>query len=56
MKQFGGRLYRPDVAPSEVPDEDTEPAPVRENGDKPAPVVKMALTNPLFEPVPAKRK
>jgi 3'-5' exoribonuclease len=56
MKQFGGRLYRPDVAPAEIPDGETEPAPSRANADSPAPAVKLALTNPLFEPVPAKRK
>ena len=56
MKQFGGRLYRPDVAPAEIAEGETEPAPPRENADSPAPAVKLALTNPLFESVPAKRK
>jgi 3'-5' exoribonuclease len=38
MKAFGGKMYRPDVAPADLPD-----------GDAPAP--KVLITNPLFESV-----
>ncbi|HTL30010.1 MAG TPA: HD domain-containing protein, partial [Tepidisphaeraceae bacterium] len=41
MKAFSGRLYRPDVAPSEVVEaEETEAPPT---------TLKMEITNPLFE-------
>jgi 3'-5' exoribonuclease len=56
MKAFGGRLYRPDVAPAEVPDPEIQPPPNPNSGHSPAPAMKLALTNPLFEPAPAKRK
>jgi 3'-5' exoribonuclease len=42
MKAFGGKMYRPDVAPADLPDPE-------------APVAKVLITNPLFEAV-AKRK
>jgi 3'-5' exoribonuclease len=41
MKAFGGKMYRPDVAPADLADVD-------------APVPKVLITNPLFESV--KRK
>jgi 3'-5' exoribonuclease len=48
MKAFGGRLYRPDVAPADAPDggdidlSQSEPAPAGEG---------LTITNPLFEGV-----
>ena len=51
MKAFGGKLYRPDVAPAVVSDEaePTPPAPDT-RGDGAAPTLgKMKITNPLFE-------
>jgi hypothetical protein len=47
MKAFGGRLYRPDVAPSEVfdTDEAAKGSPEAPN----SPTLKMEITNPLFE-------
>jgi len=63
MKAFGGRLYRPDVAPAQEPavivEEDVEapapipmPLPPKSNG-KPEP--KLVLSNPLFETTPARK-
>jgi 3'-5' exoribonuclease len=57
MKAFNGRLYRPDVAPSEAPVEETQAAPVIEKKPLPEPAVavgEIKLNNPLFET--AKRK
>jgi 3'-5' exoribonuclease len=59
MKAFGGKMYRPDVAPADA--QDGEPLP--ESEDKPgklgepapAPTLKLAITNPLFESAPGKR-
>ncbi len=60
MKAFGGRLYRPDVAPAEAP---IEPSPAatppasanrRNNGDEPA--RRAAITNPLFESNPPRKR
>ncbi len=60
MKAFGGRLYRPDVAPADADasapqsaDRVSEPAMVRESTEAVA-VGKIEITNPLFEP--AKRR
>jgi 3'-5' exoribonuclease len=50
LKAFNGRLYRPDVAPAD--DEEMKPI----NAPVAAAAVKMSLTNPLFESVPARRK
>lgn len=48
LKAFGGRMYRPDVAPADAPVE----APIEENEpDRPAPTMKMQISNPLFETV-----
>jgi len=61
MKAFNGRLYKPDVAPAEareVEPLDDQPAPsarqprgpvLAEGSNGPAPVMKLAITNPLFE-------
>jgi 3'-5' exoribonuclease len=38
MKAFSGKLYRPDVAPADLPDVD-------------APVTEVVITNPLFEAI-----
>jgi hypothetical protein len=71
MKAFGGRLYRPDVAPADAqvpPAPDNEPEPEPESA--PPPVVArigpggaakpaadtFTLSNPLFEAAPAKRR
>jgi 3'-5' exoribonuclease len=53
LKAFGGRLYRPDVAPADDAVEPQQPVivPVDDVGQpvSPAPVEKMKITNPLFE-------
>lgn len=60
MKAFAGRLYRPDVAPVDiVADGPAEQPPTPATPpDKPSqgPAPKIAITNPLFEPSPAKKK
>lgn len=57
MKQFGGRLYRPDVSGAEP----TEPQTVQtvEPNDSPSstePAGPIKITNPLFESVASRRK
>jgi 3'-5' exoribonuclease len=47
MKAFGGRLYRPDVAPADAPM--GEPLETGEAPEKPLPTLKLEITNPLFE-------
>jgi 3'-5' exoribonuclease len=48
MKAFSGRLYRPDVAPSDAPDGgDIEPP--SDPADPSSPTVNLKITNPLFE-------
>jgi 3'-5' exoribonuclease len=57
MKSLGGRLYRPDVAPSEVPVEELEPSSAVAHEAAPEPVLPvggLTINNPLFET--AKRK
>lgn len=59
QKAFGGRLFRPDVAPADAVDaEAPEPAPLAVDrgagGGNPA--IKMQINNPLFESVATKRK
>jgi hypothetical protein len=72
MKAFGGRLYRPDVAPADAPVnavevavEVAEPvaaqAVVPQQPSTPTPPAdgafpRLAISNPLFEAAPAKRK
>lgn len=59
LKSFGGRLYRPDVAPPEAQGEDLPPERVGLDGAAADPVLAaggLTITNPLFEPAPAKRK
>jgi 3'-5' exoribonuclease len=54
LKAFGGRLYRPDVAPAEALE--AEPLPAGRNGQAVGSDRKIAITNPLFEAAPAKKK
>ena len=54
MKAMNGRLYRPDVAPAEAPETESVDAPAPE--PQGAPTLKMQLTNPLFESMPARTK
>jgi 3'-5' exoribonuclease len=57
MKSLGGRLYRPDVAPSEAPVEELQPSSVVAHEAAPEPALSvggLTITNPLFET--AKRK
>ena len=56
MKAFGGRMYRPDVAPADVVEQENQSSQPVENQSNDAPAVKMVLTNPLFESVAEKRK
>jgi 3'-5' exoribonuclease len=42
MKAFNGKMYRPDVAPADLPDKDE-------------PVEKVLITNPLFEAIVKRR-
>jgi 3'-5' exoribonuclease len=51
LKGFGGRLYRPDVAPAEAAGEDLEPPPPVE---KPGP--RLVVNNPLFESASGKNR
>jgi 3'-5' exoribonuclease len=46
IKAFGGRMYRPDVAPADAPVGEPINAP---EPDKAAPTMKVQITNPLFE-------
>jgi 3'-5' exoribonuclease len=48
MKAFGGKLYRPDVAPSDAPVEELPP----DNGQP----GKLKISNPLFETGVAAKK
>jgi 3'-5' exoribonuclease len=53
LKPFGGRLYRPDPAPSEA----GEPIELETKNDKPSKTMgKLEITNPLFESVTKKNK
>ncbi len=61
MKAFGGRMFRPDVAPADAID--GEPLPMasdiggnRGSAGDAAPALKIAISNPLFESVPGKHK
>jgi 3'-5' exoribonuclease len=62
LKAFSGRMYRPDVAPAEAVDGESTPAPDGgrldggDNGEDGPPTLKLAITNPLFESAPIKRK
>jgi 3'-5' exoribonuclease len=46
LKAFGGRMYRPDVAPADAPVGEAVGAPEPE---KSAPTMKVQINNPLFE-------
>lgn len=71
MKAFGGRLFRPDVAPADAPiGEALEPEPVVATdatalkptdgvpppADKPLPTLKLQISNPLFESSPPRKR
>jgi 3'-5' exoribonuclease len=49
MKAFGGRLYRPDVAPADAPEGEMIEPPPTEKSSSPASAPPMKITNPLFE-------
>ncbi len=51
MKAFSGKLYRPDVAPADAGSLEEPPAPAVEER-LPAPAMKLAITNPLFQTTP----
>jgi 3'-5' exoribonuclease len=53
MKAFGGKLYRPDVAPADVGE--GEPLEVPTDADKPLPTLKLQINNPLFESAQRKK-
>jgi len=56
MKAFGGRLYRPDVAPSDAPDAGSPDSPSSPSSSQPTTSDgKIRISNPLFETVPAKK-
>jgi 3'-5' exoribonuclease len=52
LKAFGGRMYRPDVAPPEA----LEVSRTERNGQQTAPTLKLKINNPLFESSPTKKK
>ena len=57
MKAFGGRLYRPDVAPAEAIDGEGINGELQPNEKAGGlPTLKLALNNPLFESNPPKKK
>ena len=61
LKAFGGRLYRPDVAPAEAAGEDLpEPPPLTSSDGNGAAALltagSLVINNPLFESSPLKRK
>jgi 3'-5' exoribonuclease len=59
MKALGGRWFRPDVAPADAPDAQPLEAPAPSDGHAGldgAPTLKLRITNPLFESMPAKKK
>ena len=55
MKAFGGRLYRPDVAPAEALIAEKMDEGVATN-HKAAPTLKIQINNPLFESTPTRKK
>lgn len=66
QKSFGGRLYRPDVASTDVDEMEPETEPVVHSVPEPPPVeapplnppveAPLRITNPLFDSVPMRRK
>jgi 3'-5' exoribonuclease len=54
VKAMSARLYRPDVAPADAPEGEAVDAPATEPAA--APTLKLAITNPLFESIPVKKK
>jgi 3'-5' exoribonuclease len=58
LKSFGGRLYRPDVAPSDAAGEELEPPANGHHGaagEAPLPAGRLVINNPLFESVPPRK-
>jgi len=64
LKAFSGRLYKPDVAPAEI-GQDQTPEPQIDRAESPAQPAanapasapaKMAITNPLFENAPNRKR
>jgi 3'-5' exoribonuclease len=72
MKAFGGKLYRPDVAPAEadepLEDHDAEhpdgipaqsplaPVTTSAGGVQASPTLSLKISNPLFETIPSRKK
>lgn len=56
LKAFNGRLFRPDVAPSEAIEARPPQPPSRKNGRPASAAGKLAINNPLFEATPQKKK
>jgi 3'-5' exoribonuclease len=58
LKPFGGRLYRPDVAPAETTGKELPPSnngPSGAAGEEALPVGRLVINNPLFESVPPRK-
>jgi len=67
MKAFGGKLYRPDVAPAEAQEELREsngqsdhstdhPVMTSAGGAPASPTLNLKISNPLFETTPSRKK
>lgn len=57
MKQFGGRMFRPDVAPADVPaGEPASESEPQSPDDRSPTTLKMTINNPLFESSVTKKK
>jgi hypothetical protein len=57
IKSFGGRLYRPDVAPAEAQGDELETPPPEPKASAAEPALRVAgmvISNPLFERVKPK--
>jgi 3'-5' exoribonuclease len=55
LKAFSGRLYRPDVAPSDIEPKPTAGEP-KAAAEVPVDKAKLFINNPLFETAPARKK
>ncbi len=60
MKAFGGRLYKPDVAPADAPPgealDDESPTSGQQSSNAAIPTMKVAITNPMFATDPPKKR